>query len=62
MVAIPKGSTYWIDARVKADLAKEVEKDIRDKFMSSYTIAFENYPVSKRYLHRSSPIKLEASS
>jgi formylmethanofuran dehydrogenase subunit A len=62
MVAVPKGSTHWVDAKIEADLAKEVEQDIREKFMSSYTIAFENYPVSKRYLHRSTPIRLEASS
>jgi formylmethanofuran dehydrogenase subunit A len=62
MVAVPKGSTHWVDAKIEAELAKEVEKDVREKFMSSYTIAFENYPVSKRYLHRSSPIRLEASS
>lgn len=62
MVATPKGSTHWIDATVEPELAKEAEKDIREKFMSSYTIAFENYPVSKRYLHRSAPMKLEASS
>jgi formylmethanofuran dehydrogenase subunit A len=62
MVAIPKGSTHWIDAQIEPDLAKEVENDIREKFMSAYTIAFENYPVSKRYLHRSAAVKLEASS
>ncbi|MFW9987021.1 MAG: amidohydrolase family protein, partial [Candidatus Odinarchaeota archaeon] len=62
MVAIPKGGTYWVDAEVEPELAKEVEKDIREKFMSSYTIAFENYPVSKRYLHRSAPVRLTAIS
>jgi formylmethanofuran dehydrogenase subunit A len=62
MVAIPKGSTYWIDAQVEPELAKEVEKEIREKFKSSYTISYENYPVSKRYLHRSAAVKLEASS
>ncbi|MFX1244764.1 MAG: formylmethanofuran dehydrogenase subunit A [Promethearchaeota archaeon] len=62
MVAVPKGSTHWIDAKVEPELAKEVEKDIRGKFMSAYTISFENYPVSKRYLHRSAPIRLEAGS
>ena len=62
MVATPKGSTHWINAQIEPDLAKEVENDIREKFMTSYTIAFENYPVSKRYLHRSAAVKLEASS
>ena len=62
MIATPKGRTYWIDAEVESELAKEVEKDLREKFMSAYTIAFENYPVSKRYLHRSAPIKIEATS
>jgi formylmethanofuran dehydrogenase subunit A len=62
MVATPKGSTHWIDAEVEPELAREVEKDIRQKFISSYTISFENYPVSKRYLHRSAPLRLTASS
>lgn len=62
MVSIPKGRTHWIDAAVAPDLAKEVENEIREKFMNSYTIAYENYPVSKRYLHRSTPVKLVASS
>jgi formylmethanofuran dehydrogenase subunit A len=62
MKATPKGSTYWIDARPEPDLAKVVEKEIREYFESSYTIAFENYPVSKRYLHRSAPVRLEAAT
>ncbi len=62
MKTIPKGSTYWIDAEVESELAKEVEKEIREYFMNSYTIAFENYPVSKRYLHRSAPVRLEATA
>ncbi|MFW9831540.1 MAG: formylmethanofuran dehydrogenase subunit A [Candidatus Thorarchaeota archaeon] len=62
MIATPKGSTYWIDAAVEPELAKEVDKDIREKFMNAYTISYENYPVSKRYLHRSASVKLAASS
>lgn len=62
MKATPKGSTFWIDAEVESELAQEVEKEIREYFMNSYTIAFENYPVSKRYLHRSAPVRLEAAT
>ena len=61
MVATPKGRTHWIDSTMPTDLADEVEKEIREKFMYHYTIAFENYPVSKRYLHRSAPVRIPAS-
>jgi formylmethanofuran dehydrogenase subunit A len=62
MVAIPKGRTYWIDAQVAPDLAATVEQDIRQRFEKYYTVQFENYPVSKAYLHRSAPIRLAAKS
>ncbi len=61
MIATPKGSTHWVDAPPEPELAKVVEKEIREYFESSYTIAFENYPVSKRYLHRSAPVRLKAA-
>ncbi len=62
MIATPPGRTYWIDAEVAPNLAEKVEKDIREKFLDHYTIAFENYPVSRRYLHRSAPVHVQASS
>jgi formylmethanofuran dehydrogenase subunit A len=62
VVATPKGRTHWVDAEVAPDLAKEVEQEIRDKFMRHYTIAFENYPVSKRYLYRPAPVRLPVNA
>jgi formylmethanofuran dehydrogenase subunit A len=62
MVATPKGRTYWIDAQVAPDLAATVEQDLRQKFEKYYTVQFDNYPVSKAYLHRSAPIRLSAKS
>ncbi|MFX1562673.1 MAG: formylmethanofuran dehydrogenase subunit A [Promethearchaeota archaeon] len=62
MVATPKGRTHWIDAKVEPELAKMVESEIRERFQTSYTISFDNYPVSKRYLQRSAPVRTELAA
>ncbi len=62
MVALPKGRTYWVDAHVEPDLAATVEREIREKFQKHYSIQFENYPVSRRYLDWSAPIRPHATT
>ncbi len=62
MVAVPKGRSYWVDAHVEPELAAIVEGEIREKFEKHYTIQFENYPVSKRYLHWSAPVRPHIAS
>ncbi len=57
MVTLPKGRTYWVDAHMEPDLEATVEQDIRAKFEKRYSIQFENYPVSKRYLDWSAPVR-----
>jgi len=62
VVAMPPGRTYWIDARVAPDLAEAVEQEIREKFEKHYSVQFENYPVDRRYLPRSAPIRIFSAS
>jgi len=62
MKATPKGSTHWVDAKLEPELTKIVETEIRERFQNSYTISFDNYPVSKRYLQRSAPVRIELTT
>jgi formylmethanofuran dehydrogenase subunit A len=52
------GSTYWTDIHTKEPL--KVEADIKQRFEKYWTVQYENYPISERYLHSSHPIHIES--
>jgi formylmethanofuran dehydrogenase subunit A len=53
-----KGSTIWSDVHLSDPLL--IDKAFRNQFKSYWTVEYENYLVSKEYLHLSNPIKVEA--
>lgn len=52
------GSTYWTDIRTEEPL--KVEADVKHRFTQYWTVQYENYPISERYLHSSHPIPIHA--
>jgi formylmethanofuran dehydrogenase subunit A len=52
------GSTYWTDIRTEEAL--KVEADVKHRFAQYWTVQYENYPISERYLHSSHPIPIRA--
>ena len=53
-----KGSTIWSDVHLSDPLL--IDEAFRNQFRSYWTVEYENYLVSKEYLHLSNPIKVEA--
>jgi len=58
IVKTPKGRTFWVDAELKKPY--EVSEDMKKRFREYWTVQFDNYPVSEKYLARSNPIPVEA--
>ena len=44
------GRTLWIDTKPKVDV---IEKDLRKRFESYYSVSLDNYPVDMSYLGES---------
>ena len=50
VVATPRGSTHWVDAKVSPEIDTELMKDLEQDFKDYYTISLKNYPVEDAYL------------
>ena len=53
---MPK-KTVWVNSIVPEN--KQVERDIRDKFLHSYTVALDNYAVFDEHVHNPYAIKVD---
>ena len=54
--SMPK-KTVWVNSIVPEN--KQVERDIRDKFLHSYTVALDNYAVFDEHVHNPYAIKVD---
>jgi len=54
--SMPK-KTVWVNSIVPEN--KQVERDIRDKFLHSYTVDLENYAVQEEHVHNPYAIKVD---
>ncbi len=54
------GATLWVNVQICKPCEIEVDADMKRKFKEYWTVEYENYPVSERYLAISSPINVEA--
>ena len=54
-----KGATLWLDVQTTEPL--KVTEDMRARFKQYWTVEYENYSVSDRYLENSKPITVKAS-
>ena len=55
VVAVPNGTTYWVDAKIPDNVEEDLMRDLREDFGRYYTVSLRNYPVEEAYLpkHRS---------
>ena len=54
-----EGKTFWVNVNM-AEPA-EVNADMKSRFRDYWTVEYENYPVSERYLAISAPISVKAA-
>ena len=54
-----EGATIWL--KIKTSSPIEVSEDIKRRFREYWTVEYENYPVSEKYLAISNPKEVEAS-
>jgi formylmethanofuran dehydrogenase subunit A len=54
-----EGATVWLDVQTSEPL--EVSQDMQKRFREYWTVEYENYPVTRKYLRNSRPIAVEAS-
>ncbi len=53
-----EGSTMWLDVQVSEPI--KITKDMKRRFREYWTVEYENYPVTERYLRVSDPITVKA--
>jgi formylmethanofuran dehydrogenase subunit A len=55
VVAVPNGTTFWVDAKIPDNIEEDLMRDLREDFGRYYTVSLRNYPVEEAYLpkHRS---------
>jgi formylmethanofuran dehydrogenase subunit A len=54
-----EGKTFWVNVNTKAPA--EVNADMKRRFRDYWTVEYENYPVSEKYLTMSAPISVKAA-
>lgn len=54
-----EGKTFWVNVNTKA--STEVTADMKRRFRDYWTVEYENYPVSEKYLAISAPISVKAA-
>jgi len=54
-----EGKTFWVNVNTKAPA--EVSADMKHRFREYWTVEYENYPVSEKYLAISAPISVKAA-
>jgi len=54
-----EGKTFWVNVNTKA--SAEVSSDMKRRFRDYWTVEYENYPVSEKYLSISTPISVKAA-
>jgi formylmethanofuran dehydrogenase subunit A len=57
IVAIPNQRTYYSDIKCDNDAEKAMLEDVKDWFRY-YSIGFNHYPTSERYLNNPTPIQV----
>jgi len=51
-----EGKTFWVDAKVPADLLSSMLPEFESKFKEYYTVRIENYAIQESYLSQSAPV------
>jgi len=54
-----EGKTLWVNVNMKS--SAEVSSDMKRRFRDYWTVEYENYPVSEKYLAISAPISVKAA-
>lgn len=54
-----EGATMWLDVQVSEPL--KVSEDMRKRFREYWTVEYDNYPVTEKYLANSRPTTVQAS-
>jgi len=54
-----EGKTFWVNVKTKAPA--EVNADMKRRFRDYWTVEYENYPVSEKYLAISAPVSVKAA-
>jgi len=54
-----EGKTFWVNVNTKAHA--EVNDDMKRRFRDYWTVEYENYPVSEKYLAISTPVSVKAA-
>jgi len=50
------GKTFWVDAKVPADVMSSMLQELESKFAEYYTVKMENYVIQESYLGQSAPL------
>ena len=59
VVAVPDGTTFWVDAKIPDSVEEDLMRDLREDFGKYYTVSLRNYPVEDAYLPQHRPISPE---
>ncbi|MCS7115188.1 MAG: formylmethanofuran dehydrogenase subunit A [Nitrososphaerota archaeon] len=54
------GATMWLDVKLCEPCEMEINAELQRRFREYWTVEYENYPVSERYLAVSRPITVKA--
>jgi formylmethanofuran dehydrogenase subunit A len=59
IVKSAEGKTFWVNINTKT--VCEIDADMKRRFRDYWTVEYENYPVSEKYLINSAPISVKAA-